>query len=69
MVENTNELQRGKNGVISQASIHNEVDLIWSVLGFPWEIYFVQSELASPGGVNEFTSVNFYGLKYQYKEI
>lgn len=69
MVENTNELQRGKNGVTSQPSIHNEVDLIWRILGFPWEIYFVQSVLASPESVNEFTSVNFCGLKCQYKEI
>lgn len=51
VVENINELQRGKNGVISQPSIHNEVDLILSVLRFPWEIYFVQSVLASPEGV------------------
>lgn len=54
---------------LTAISIHNEVDLIWSILGFPWEIYFVQSVLASPKSVTEFTGVNFCGLKCQYKEI
>lgn len=28
----------------------NKMDLVWSGLGFPWEICFVQSVLASPEG-------------------
>lgn len=49
--------------VLSDRHLHNEVDLIWSVLGFPWEAYFVQSMLASPESVNDFASVNFLRSK------